>query len=411
MADQGNTSGTTWRTAHRTRTFWVAVLIIVAFFGLIHHNNKIKANKVALGLTTQVVLAASHTGNIPVYVTALGNVTPTYTVTVKTQINGILIRVLFKEGQLVKTGELLAEIDPSPYLAQLTQYEGQLKRDLALLANARVDLTRYQKLWGQDAVSQQTLATQESLVQQDEGAVKTDQGLLEATKVNLAYTRITSPIDGRVGLRLVDPGNFVQTSDTTGLMVINTLNPITVIFTIPENDIPAVAKQVYDNKILTVSAYDRNENSLLATGKLLTIDNQIDPTTGTVKLRAQFPNDDNRLFPSQFVNVKLLTKTLLNATIVPTAAIQYGNNGAFVYLLNNNLTVTAKPIKPSITTGSVTAISTGLSPAQLVVVEGADKLSDGAKVAIAPSSQALLTPVLRKKLNAAIEKHSRRFFA
>lgn len=351
-----------FREFNRSLTFWVVVLIIVVFYGVTRHHNQAKSVKMANGALTQVVLAASRISNVPVYITALGNVAPTYSVTVKTQINGTLLRVLYKEGQLVREGELLAEIDPRPYEAQLVQYEGQLERDQALLANARVDLVRYKRLWRQDSVSQQTLATQESLVEQYEGAVKTDQGLLDATKVNLIYTRITSPINGRVGLRLVDPGNFVQTTDSSGLMIINTLNPITVIFTIPENNIPEVAKKVYDSKVLTVEAYDRTQNILLATGKLLTIDNQVDPTTGTVKLRAQFANDDNRLFPSQFVNIKLLITTLLNATIVPTAAIQYGSQGPFVYLLHTNLTVSATPVTVGVTVGDNTSISTGLSP-------------------------------------------------
>jgi multidrug efflux system membrane fusion protein len=397
-----------WLAVHRTLTFWVIILLIVLFIGLTHQ--KSASNKTKSSSATQVVLTKSYQSNVPVYITALGNVTPTYSVTVRTQINGQLMSVLYKEGQLVKTGDLLAIIDPRPYEAQLVQYEGQLKRDLALLANARVDLKRYQRLWKQDSISEQTLATQISLVEQYEGNVKTDQGLIEGTKVNLIYTRITSPIDGRVGLRLVDPGNFVQTTDTTGLMVINTLNPITVIFTIPEDNIPDVAKQIYDNQPLTVEAYDRDQNKLLSTGKLLTIDNQVDPTTGTVKLRAQFPNDDNRLFPSQFVNVKLYVKTISNATIVPTAAIQYSPKGPFVYQVNNDLTVMAKPIKVGTVAGDNTAIIAGLLAKQLVVIEGADKLTDGAKVDVAQHSQALLSPDVRAKLKDQTKKRTWRFF-
>ncbi len=395
---------------HRRLFFWVILLIIVVCLGWMRHYNKVQHKKSDNRVAVQVVLAAAHHQNVPVYITALGNVTPTYSVTVRTQVNGILMRVLYQEGQLVKEGELLAEIDPRPYEAQLVQYEGQLKRDQALLSNAGVDLKRYQRLWRQDSVAQQTLATQESLVQQYEGAVKTDQGLIDATKVNLIYTRITSPINGRVGLRLVDPGNLVQTSDTSGLMIINTLNPITVIFTIPEDNIPEVAKQVYDNTVLQVEAYDRNQNILLATGKLLTIDNQIDPTTGTVKLRAQFANDDNRLFPSQFVNIKLLVHTLMNATVVPTEAIQYSANGPFVYMLNDDLTVTATAVKVGIVSGGNTTLSAGITPNTLVVIEGADNLTNGASVKVAPHSQALLKPAVKAKLTAQAKKPFWRFF-
>lgn len=394
-----------WLAVHRSLFFWVVLLIVIIFFGIIHYQNKIRQNNALNTAAISVVLAQAHTSDVPVYISALGNVTPTYSVTVRTQINGILIRVLYQEGQLVKAGDLLAEIDPRPYEAQLMQYEGQLKRDSALLANARVDLERYQRLWKQDSVAQQTLATQKSLVEQYEGAVKNDQGLIEATKVNLIYTRITSPIDGRVGLRLVDPGNFVQTTNTTGLMVINTLNPITVIFTIPEDNIPDVAKQVYDNNTLSVEAYDRNQHTLLATGKLLTIDNQVDPTTGTVKLRAQFDNNDNRLFPSQFVNIKLLTKTLFNVIVVPTAAVQFGANGPFVYQFEDNITVVAHPVKIGVTNGDSTVITAGLKEKDLVVVEGADKLTTGTRVRIAPVSQALLKPEVKAKLNGKANNH------
>ncbi len=394
---------------NRSLIFWLTLLIVLAILVFSHQQNKVNANK-ASKIKSQVVLAGVKTTNVPVYLTAIGNVTPTYSVTVRTQINGILMNVFYREGQLVKQGDLLAQIDPRPYLAQLVQYEGQLKRDTALLANARIDLKRYQTLWRQNSISQQTLATQISLVQQDEGAVKTDQGLIQATKVNLIYTRITSPINGRIGLRLVDPGNFVQTSDTNGLLVINTLNPITVIFTLPEDNIPQVAKQVYDKQVLNVECYDRDLKTLLASGKLISLDNQVDPTTGTVKLRAQFANNNNRLFPSQFVNIKLLIKTLINASTVPTEAIQYSSQGPFIYVLNNNLTVSAKPVKVGAADGDRTSISSGLSIHDLVVIEGADKLTDGAKVKIAQNSQELLNPAMKAKLKTDINKPFWRYF-
>lgn len=334
--------------------------------------------------TQSVVIAEAKHKDVPVFLNALGTVTPTYSVTVKTQVSGQLMQVLFTEGQMVKKGELIAEIDPRPYEAQLVQYQGQLARDTALLDNAKVDLNRYQTLWKQDSVAKQTLDTQVSLVRQDEGNVKLDEGLIQLTKVNLVYTKITSPIDGRVGLRLVDPGNFVQPSDATGIVVINMINPITVVFTLPEDDIHDVVKQINEGKKLVVYAYNRSQTKLLATGTLLTIDNQVDVTTGTVKLKAEFANDDNILFPSQFVNVKLLIATLSNATVVPTAAIQHGADNTFVYLLNVDHTkVKAMPVVIGVTNENDTVIKSGIKPGQFVVTEGADKLTDGASISVA----------------------------
>lgn len=365
---------------NRRISFWLIILLIILIIGLgwQHYASRRNARKQLI----PVVLATVQTHDVPVYLTALGTVTPTYNVTVRTQINGQLLHVLFTEGQLVKTGDLLAEIDARPYQAQLTQYQGQLERDRALLANAQIDLQRYKALIGKSYVTQQTLATQASLVDQYEGAVKVDQGLIQAAQVNLTYTKITSPIDGRIGLRLVDAGNIVQTSDANGIAVVNTLDPITVIFTLPEDDIDQVMTVMTANKPLAVETYDRQQNKLLATGQLLTMDNQIDTTTGTVKLKAQFNNKDNRLYPSQFVNVKLLVTTIQNAIVVPTAAIQYSSMGTFVYRLNNDHTVSSVAIDVGKTTGDETVVVKGLQPGQLVVVEGADKLLNGMKVAI-----------------------------
>ena len=350
-----------------------------------------------------VVAAVSKSRDVPIYLSALGSVTPKYSVTVRTQINGILMQVPFKEGQMVKTGDLLAQIDQRPYEALLTQYEGDLTRDTALLTNAKIDLKRYQTLWKQDSVSQQVLATQTSLVEQYEGAVKIDQGLIAGTKISLIYCRITSPVDGRVGLRLVDPGNIVQTTDTTGIAVVNTLNPITVIFTIPEDNVPQIIPQVYANKTMHVEAYDRQQNKLLAKGTLITIDNQINQTTGTVKLRATFDNKDNKLFANQFVNVKILVQTLPKATVVPTAAIQHSTTtGDFVYLLNKNNTVTVKPVKTGPVSGNDTVINSGVVPGQSLVVEGADKLRNGTKVAVGYSSKPF--PHTEKGLSSITER-------
>lgn len=369
----------------RRRHFWMIafVVAVVAIVGVryymlyVAHKNR--------GPAQSIVSATARSTDVAVYLSALGGVTPTYNVTVKTQINGQLLQVFFKEGQFVKAGEIIAQIDPRPYQALLLQYQGQLMRDTALLANARIDLKRYQTLWAQDSVAKQTLDTQVALVKQYEGTVQTDQGLIQATELNLTYCQIKSPVDGRIGLRLVDAGNYVQVSDTTGLVVINTLSPITVVFSIPEDNVSQVMQQINTGKPVAVKAYDRSQSKLLAVGTLLTIDNQIDPTTGTVKLKAQFDNKDNNLFPNQFVNVRLLVDTLHNATVVPTAAIQYGTKGPFVFLLNaDKKTVKVKPIVVGVATGDNTAI-TGIAAGQSVVVEGADKLTDGAKVTIAQS--------------------------
>ena len=353
---------------------FMLLLIILYFVWNFTHKPKIKTQPVA------VVVASAHKKDVPIYISALGNVISTYTVTIKTQVNGLLMKVLYKEGQMVKKGDLLAEIDQRLLLAQLAQYEGQLIRDQALLDNALIDLKRYQVLWKQDSVSQQTLATQISLVKQYQGSVAVDKGLIESTRVNLIYCHITSPIDGRIGLRLVDPGNFVQTSDTTGIAVITTLNPITVIFTIPENNISDVLSQAYADKKLLVQAFDSLENSLLDTGRLITIDNQINTSTGTIKLRAEFDNKENKLFSNQFVNIKIWVKTLRDAITVPTAAIQHGSEGDFVFQVHSNSTVTSQPIKIGITTGDETVVLKGLLAGQHVVTEGVDKLSDGVLV-------------------------------
>jgi multidrug efflux system membrane fusion protein len=368
--------------SYRQPRFWIIVATVLILIILLHHYSTTLSTK-QRNPGLPVVTSLSKSIDIPVRLSALGAVTPKYTVTVKSQINGRLFQVFYQEGQMVKNGDLLAQIDPRPYLAQLAQYTGQLARDKALLANALLDLNRYKTLWGQDSVAKQTLDTQTSLVHQYEGDIATDEGLIQTTRVNLIYCQITAPIDGRIGLRLVDPGNFVQTSDTTGLAVITMLSPITVIFTLPEDNVPVVMEEISAGKTLSVDAYNRQNTKLLATGTLLTMDNQIDPTTGTVKLRAQFPNTDSHLFPSQFVNIQLLVKTLNKITSVPTAAIQHGSEGAFVYVVNSDNTVSVKPVKTGITTDENTAVKSGITPGQAVVVEGADKLTNGAKVVVA----------------------------
>ncbi len=334
------------------------------------------------GGTAPVDAAKAFKGNIGVYVTGLGAVTPIYTVTIKTQVNGQLMQVLYKEGDMVKKGDTLAEIDPRPYQAQLTQYEGQLLRDQALLDNARVDQARYETLLKQNAIPEQQLATQVALVKQDEGVVKNDQGLIDAVKVNLIYCHITAPITGRIGLRLVDPGNIVQTSDTTGLLVITQLQPISVIFTIAEDQLPVIYQKQSAGQKLAVDAFNREMTKKLASGTLTTIDNQIDQTTGTVKLRATFDNSHNELFPNQFVNARLLQQEKRAVVLVPSAAVQRNSSSTYVYVVKPDSTVTVRQVKLGTSDDDNTEITSGVNQGDVVVLTGVDKLQEGSKVTV-----------------------------
>ncbi len=321
-------------------------------------------------------------GNIRVLVNALGTVTPLATVTVQSQISGYLTQVGFTEGQMVQQGDFLAQIDQRPYEALKAQYEGQLAHDQGLLNQAKMDLTRYQTLAQQNSIARQQAEDQVYIVQQYQGSVKQDQALIDAQSLNIAYCHILSPVTGRVGLRLVDPGNYVQTSTTTGIAVVTQLQPITVVFSIPEDDLPDIMPQLTAGTTLDVTAFDRANVKQLATGKVSAVDNQIDTTTGTVKVKAQFDNADNVLFPNQFVNAQLLVKTLQNVVTVPTAAIQRGSPGTYVYALGDDGTVSVRQVKIGPTDGTMTAVESGLKAGDHVVVDGSDRLRDGIKVNI-----------------------------
>ena len=338
------------------------------------------------GQPPQTVRVAPVTlGDMPLTIDALGTVTPFETVTIRTQIAGNLQEVGFTEGQIVKKGDFLAQIDPRPYEAALAQAQGQLAKDTALLGQAQSDLARYQQLAKQDSIAQQQVADQIALVAQDKAAITTDQAMVKTAELNVAYTHIVSPVTGRVGLRLVDPGNYLQPSDTTGIVVITQIDPISVVFTTPEDNLPRISARLNSGAELKVTVLDRDNVSALATGTLTTYDSQIDVTTGTIRMRATFANPNSVLFPQQFVNVRLLVDTMTGATLAPNPAIQLGASGNFVYLLNDNSTVAKRDIVTGPGDGKRTVITSGLKVGDKVVIDGVDRLRDGATVKVVDS--------------------------
>jgi membrane fusion protein, multidrug efflux system len=372
----------------RTWLAWLAVLALfaVAFFLVLHHREDQGKAGAAAGFRrggfgqVTITAATATRGNIGVYLDAIGTVTPVYTDSILAQASGPVIAVHYREGQMVRKGDPLIDIDPRPYQAQVLQAEGTLEKDTNVLAQARMDLDRYRAAWARNAIPKQTLDDQEKIVLQDEGTVKNDQGTLQYDQVQLSYCHITAPINGRVGLRLVDPGNLVTANGTTVLVVITQMDPITVIFTLPEDNLDQVQAEMRKQKSLPVDALDRAQLKKIASGNLSTIDNQIDTTTGTVKLRATFNNRDGGLFPNQFVNTKLLVKTIENVILVPTNAIQHNGQISFVYAIQNG-TAKVQNVKPGVSDQGMTAVQ-GIEPNTMVATSSFEKLQDGAKTVI-----------------------------
>ncbi len=353
-----------------------------------------------------VAIASVETGDIEVRIPALGTVTPLATVTVRTQVNGILTKIAFQEGQIVQAGQFLAQIDPRPYEAALKQARGNLRRDQATLADAKLDLKRFEELITQDSIAQQQLDTQRALVDQYAGTLESDEAAVRTAEINLQYTHIVSPVSGRVGLRQVDQGNYVTPGDTNGIVVVTQLQPISVIFAVPEDNVPTLMQQLQAGAALPAEAYDRGNSNKLAVGEVRTLDNQIDATTGTIKLRAVFDNKDGRLFANQFVNIQLVVNVLRDQTVMPGSAVHRGApngvTGSFVYLVNPaDSTVSVRPVTLGVVDGERVAVSKGVSAGDIVVTEGGDRLRDGASVLL-PAS----TPQHPKQA-AAAQPHKR----
>ena len=365
---------------------WVVLLLVFAlgfFLVLRHHDDTTKSaapRRGPGGGPVTLTTATAQKGNIGVYLDSIGTVTPVYTASITSQVTGPVIAVRFKEGQVVRKGDPLIEIDPRPFEATLLQAQGVLERDQAVLAQATMDRDRYREAWARNAIPKQTLDDQEKVVLQDAGTVKNDEGTVKFDQIQVDYCHIRAPIAGRVGLRLVDPGNVVQNSGTTTLAVIAQIQPITIIFTVPEDNLGQLQPRLRQQAKLTVDAYDRAALKQIATGTLLTLDNQIDTTTGTVKARATFANKDGSLFPNEFVNTRLLVNTLQGATLIPTSAIQHNGAASFVYVLTND-TAHMRSVKPGVVEGQTTQV-TGINPGDVVANSSFDKLQDNAKIIV-----------------------------
>jgi multidrug efflux system membrane fusion protein len=389
----------------RARWVWLAIVVVAAIAAYYTWPRVFGPSRASASTNTQganqggggqggrgpaaipVVVVKATRGNIGEYITGLGNVTPIYTVTVKSRVDGQLMEVHYKEGDIVQKDAPLLEIDPRPYQVQLEQAEGALVRDQALLDNAKVDLSRYEGLVKTDAIPEQQYATQKALVAQDEGVVRADQGQIDSAKLDLVYCHITAPITGRVGLRLVDPGNIVHATDTTGLLVITQIQPISVIFPIAEDQLPQFLPRFRAGQKLGVDAWNRDQTHKLGSGTLVTLDNQIDQTTGTVRLRADFPNADDALFPNQFVYARLLVEEKRGVTLIPTATIQRTTTSTYVYLAKPDSTVTVRNITVGTTEGDQSQVISGLAPGDEVVMTGVDKLTEGSKVRVQVQGQ------------------------
>ena len=380
------------RPTTKRRSYWWVWLLLLGGLGYgafryfeTHQANRQKAEQAqARGMANRpvpVVTAPASTADVPVYLRGLGNVTAFNTVTVKSRVDGQLISVLFGEGQFVKKGDVLAEIDPRPFQVQLEQAEGQLARDKAQLKDAQVNLERYAALWKEQVIAKQQYDTQAASVGQFEGTITADQAAIDNAKLQLTYAKITAPISGRIGLRQVDVGNMIHAADTTGMAVITQVEPIAVMFTIPADNLPPVLRKLRAGVRLPVEAYDRDDTTRIATGILLTVDNQIDTTTGTSRLKAVFDNTDDALFPNQFVNARLKLDTLHNAVVVQSVAVQHGPNGAFVYMVNDGKAM-VREVKTGATENNLTVIESGLKSGDLVVVDGQDKLQEGSRVTV-----------------------------
>jgi multidrug efflux system membrane fusion protein len=377
----------------KKRMYWLnmGIILFVPLIALTHCGRGGDETKHNVKPPIPVLTSKIRKTDVPIYLNAVGTVTPIETITIKTQINGKILKVHFNEGQIVKKGQLLVEIDPLPYEALLKQYEGQLARDQALLANAHLDLIRYKKLYAQDSISQQTLETQIHLVEQYEGNVLSDQGLVDSAKASRDYCRIMSGISGMVGFQQVNTGNFVQTTDATPITIVNQLSPIAVVFSIPEDDLGQIQEKISRGVHLVADAFDRKEDKILATGRLLAIDNQIDNTTGTIKFKAKFENEDRRLFPNQFVNIRLKVDTLKDVLVVPTAAIQRGRQGPFVYVVDEEKkSISVKVVTVRTSVNGESTLSGDVKAGETVVIQGTDKLSEGSTVTISQGDNASL---------------------